>query len=121
MLLKKCEAGFREDLLVITEPLYVTISVTLYIEANEQSFGIKNRITEHLDDFLDPMAWDIGSLPDEAQILFMLGTGFIPGAVRGFTATARWQDGAVIRECALDALPRGPFMIGVSGNHTVHM
>jgi hypothetical protein len=125
LLLQKCEAGLREDLLIITEPLYVSISTAVYLQTSLKSFAVRNKVVEHLESFLDPLSrrngWDIGRLPDEAQIRFELGSGFIPGAVSGFIATARWQDGNSIRECALDALPRNPFMIGVSGGHTVQI
>ena len=125
LILQKCEAGLREDLLVITEPIYVSISISLFLQTSVKSFTIKNKVIEHLENFLDPLSprngWDIGVLPDEAQIKFRLGTGDIPGEIRGFTATARWQDGAVVRESTLDGLPKNPFMIGVSGSHTVHI
>ncbi|MCL1806970.1 MAG: hypothetical protein FWG31_04635 [Oscillospiraceae bacterium] len=125
MILEKCEAGLRENLITVTEPVYVSVSIAVFVETSLKSFAVKNQILSHLEAFLDPLpernGWRIGRLPSEAQIRFELGSGVIPGVVRGFTATARWQEGVKIRECALDSLKPGPLMIAVSGGHTVHI
>ena len=126
-LLSKCEATLTK--IYLNEPVYVEISVCVWAETNnmDQSFEIQDSLKTCIRNFLDPNAggngsgWQIGALPDAAQIYRMLHSSKYGAAVTCYAATARYIDKNGVHERALDEMKPGPFMIGVNGNHTVHM
>ena len=126
-LLAKCEATLTK--IYLNEPVYVEISVCVWAETNnmDQSFEIQDSLKTCIRNFLDPntggngSGWQIGTLPDATQIYRMLHSSQYGTAVAYYAATARYIDKNGVHERALDEMKPGPFMIGVNGNHTVHM
>ena len=63
--------------------------------------------------------WAIGVLPDEAQLSRMLHSADCGLVVRRFCAVARYADRRGVHERNLSDMRPTPFMIGVSGRHTI--
>ncbi len=115
--------------LVLSEPIYVEISVDVWAQTNsvDSVFEIQNTIRTAIEEFLNPLAsekypgWEIGLLPSDPQIRMMLQSIRVDALVRRFIATARYADRKGVHERSLDDLQGNPFVIGVSGDHKVHI
>lgn len=129
LLLERCEAALSPEDLILSEPVYVEISVSVWVKVggSAQSFQIQSRIREAIQDFLDPLpgehgkGWEIGVLPTEGQLKMLLQSLRFPGQVGRMIASARYVDRDGVHETGLDRLPGGPFAIGVSGEHHVYI
>lgn len=123
-LLSQCEATISPDDLYLTEPIYMELSVDVWVETAqmEKAFPIQNMLIDRITEFLDPLnGWEIGVLPDETQIDMMLHTAKIDAVIRRFTVNVRHIDRDGVHICGLADLPPSPFLIGVNGTHQVHV
>ena len=128
-LLERCEATVTQHALVLAEPIYMEISVSVWIraESNAQAFEIQNLLLENIRDFLDPLpangysGWDIGQLPTEGQLKMLLQSIQFQGRLSRVIAVAKYADRDGVHETSLDQLPNSPFAIGVSGEHHVYI
>lgn len=128
-LLERCEVTVEPEMLVVAEPVYVEISVSAWVKAESaaRAFDIQNLILDSIRSFLDPLSrpghngWEIGSLPSEGQLKMLLQSLRFQGHVGRMIATARYVDRNGVHEASLDALPRTPFAIGISGKHHVYI
>ena len=128
-LLQKCEATVPENALIVIEPSYVEISVDVWVCAPDadRTFEIQNRIRNGLREFLEPLSdgkragWKIGELPSEFQVRQMLRNIPCGAEVRRSVIAVRYTDRSGTHERGLDELTPTPFMIGVSGAHSVHV
>ena len=126
-LLKRCEATLED--LFLGEPIYVEISVSVWAEtANPaRAFEEQERLRRRIAEYLDPMTggsgsgWPIGVLPEDAQLSRMLHSAGGGAVVQRYSATVRYTDRSGVHERSLSDMVPGPFMIGVSGAHTVYM
>lgn len=129
LLLERCEAAVSPEHLILSEPVYVEISVSVWVKVGStaSSFQIQSRIQEAIEDFLDPLpgerskGWEIGVLPTEGQLKMLLQSLRFQGQMGRMIATARYVDRDGVHETGLDRLPGGPFAIGVSGKHHVYI
>ncbi|MCI8478897.1 MAG: hypothetical protein HFE97_11310 [Oscillospiraceae bacterium] len=125
-LLSRCEATLDPGRLILSEPIYVSISLTVWAETADahRAFELQTLIQQAIDEFLDPMGqngWDIGVLPTRAQLRMLLHALRGPGQVKRFLATARYVDPAGVHERSLEELPYSPFAIGIPGTHKVYL
>jgi hypothetical protein len=128
-ILAKCDATISRDMLSVTEPVYVMLSVSVFagISDEREAFTVQKTITGALEDFISPLAkdgsanWEIGLLPDEVQIKLLLHSLRIPASIRRVVISARYADEKGFRERNLSDIRTGPFMIGVNGRHTVRL
>ena len=128
-LLARSEATLESDCLILSEPVYVSISLTIWAQAEDahRSFELQTLIQEAVDRFLDPLeredsrGWDIGVLPTQSQLGMLLHALRGPGHVLRFLATARYVDRFGTHERSLDELPDNPFLIGVPGQHRIYV
>ncbi|MDR1572682.1 MAG: hypothetical protein LBS24_00020 [Clostridiales Family XIII bacterium] len=128
-ILGKCDATISRDMLSVTEPVYVMLSVSVFagISDEREAFTVQKTITDALADFLSPIAkdgsanWEIGLLPDEVQIRLLLNSLHVPASIRRVVTSARYADDKGFREQNLSDIRTGPFMIGVNGRHAVHL
>ncbi|MDR3295886.1 MAG: hypothetical protein LBT26_08685 [Clostridiales Family XIII bacterium] len=134
-LLEQCEATLSADALAIFEPIFAEISVDVWIRGadTQKSMETAAMIKTHIRAFLEPVppqgaggvygagaGWRIGETPTFAQIGAMLHN--IGGAVIGrFAVSARYTDRSGTHEQEIDALRGQPFVIGVNGEHRVHL
>jgi len=128
-LLDRCEATLTENDLVVTEPMYVEISASVWVKADDASvaFDIQDMVLQTIRNYLEPLTrpgcngWDIGELPTEGQLRMLLQTLRFSGHVERVITTARYTDRNGIHETSLDRLPDTPFAIGVNGEHRVYI
>lgn len=128
-LLSRCDATVTPECLVLSEPVYVEISVSVWVKADDaaRAFDVQNLILDSVRDFLDPLArpghsgWEIGTLPSEGQLKMLLQSLRFQGHVARMIAVARYVDRNGVHETGLDQLPDTPFAIGVSGEHHVYI
>lgn len=128
-LLAQCDATVTSDCLVLSEPVYVEISVDVWAKVDDTSraFDIQNLIENSIIDFLDPLkrpghnGWDIGTLPTEAQLNMLLQSLRFDGHISRMIAVARYVDPSGVHEAGLDNLPHNPFALGISGAHRVYI
>lgn len=128
-LLERCEATLTEDDLVVTEPMYVEISASVWVKADDASsaLDIQDLIKNTIRDYLNPLArpgfngWEIGELPTEGQLKMLLQTLRFSGHVERVITTARYTDRNGVHETTLDRLPDTPLAIGVNGEHHVYI
>lgn len=125
-LLSRCEATVAPDDFYLSEPTYIELSVDAWVETThqDQAFHIQNTLTERIRELIDPLGtpgWDIGELPDERWLGMQLRTAQVDAVIRRFCVSARRVEQDGVHECSLSELPRTPFMIGVNGQHRVHV
>lgn len=124
-LMSKSEATLRE--LMIGEPSYVEIDVNVWADTKntDHAFELQEELRRRIAEYLDPLSggsgggWAIGVLPDEAQLSRMLHSADCGLVVRRFCAVARYADRRGVHERNLSDMRPTPFMIGVSGRHTI--
>lgn len=124
-LLEKCELSINPDKLFIVTPLFVSISVEIWLEtkAVEDSFELQNHINQVLCDYIDPFAgnaWDIGMLPKESQIRLLVQSNRQNATIRHMTIEASYQDVKGVHVQSLRDLEVNPFMLGRNGRHKIH-
>ncbi|MDR1674393.1 MAG: baseplate J/gp47 family protein [Oscillospiraceae bacterium] len=122
-LLKKSEATLTEDCLAVTEPVFVTVSADIWIKVNDRSegFGVRDMITGLIESVIEPVTdvCKIGQLPAERELKASLNRIKGSVSVNYFNVTVRYTDLNGTHECELSALKVTPFMLGVSGRHSV--
>lgn len=124
-LMSKSEATLRE--LMIGEPSYVEIDVGVWADTRntDHAFELQEELRRQIADYLNPLTggsgkgWPIGVLPSEAQLSRMLHSTDLGLLVRRFCVTARYADRSGVHERSLSDMRPTPFMIGVSGRHTI--
>lgn len=125
-LLTRSEMTADSESLILTEPLFVEITLDIWAVARDaqRSFDIQNAILDSVEDFLDPLGshgWNIGELPDETQIRMMLHSVEGVGHISRYVITARYTDHEGSHETTLDRLPQNPFVIPINGSHRIYM
>ena len=125
MLLERCDAALAAEDLILSEPMYVEISVSVWVKLRgaARAFDVQNLILESIRTFLNPLSgnWNIGRLPTEGQLKMLLQSLRFAGHVGRMTAAARYVDRDGFHEAALDEMPDTPFAIGVEGTHQIHI
>ena len=125
-LLEGCELSVNEEKLDVTEPLFVEISVDVWVQVLEadDSFEIRSWMAEILDAYLDPVRnahWEIGRLPDAQQIRLRLGMEKKRALITRLAVTAAYSDEKGRHETEPEALAGNPFVAVRSGLHRIHV
>ncbi len=127
-LLSKCELCLNKEDLNIVDPMFVALSVDVWIKVNDynMSFEIKNNILEYLKLFIDPVVgnfhgegWGIGKLPREVQIYSFLKSKNIGAIIEKIIVTGKMKtmNGQVEKD--INQIRYNPFMMGINGDHHV--
>ena len=128
-LLAHCELTLNPDKLKILEPVYVDISVNVWVDvvSLDDSFEIQGLLYESLEEYLNPLGygksggWKIGSMPRKPQILMRLDVLKSRAVVKKSVMIARYTDSSGVHEADLSELKVTPFMVPRSGEHKVHI
>ena len=128
-LLERCDAMVTPECLVIAEPMYMEISVSVWVRVDDaaRAFDVQNLILDSVRDFLEPLpspghsGWEIGTLPTENQLKMLLQSLRFQGRIERMIAVARYVDRTGVHEVGLDQLPDTPFAIGINGEHKIHI
>lgn len=130
-LLKQCEMTVPEERLHVVEPIFVEISVAVWLEVMDMddSFDVQNNIMDTLKRYLDPVngggedgeGWEIGTMPKKTQLLLQLNGLKNQALIRKTSITARYTDNDGEHETDFDDLKLRPFMVCKSGAHQVNI
>lgn len=128
-LLKHCELTVVPEKLHIAEPIYVSISVSVWVNvvSIDDSFEIQGLLSSCLEEYLDPVSdgsgggWKIGTIPKKPQILMRLGVLKSRAIIKKSVMIARYTDAHGEHETDLSDLKVTPFMVCRNGEHYVHI
>ncbi|MBQ3789304.1 MAG: hypothetical protein II800_00060 [Lachnospiraceae bacterium] len=126
-LLKQCELTILPERLKIVEPIFVEISVSVWVKVLDidHSFEIRDEMRACLDDYLNPLGygtgrgWRIGVLPGRTQLLMRLSSLKSKAIVRRSVMIARYTDDTGTHEMDLDDVRVTPCMLCRGGEYTV--
>ena len=128
-LLKHCELTVVPEKLHIAEPIYVSISVSVWVNvvSIDDSFEIQGLLSDCLEEYLNPIGsggsngWKIGTIPKKPQILMRLGVLKSRAIIKKSVMIANYTDVHGEHEVDLSNLEVTPFMVCRSGEHHVHI
>ncbi|MBE5846491.1 MAG: hypothetical protein E7300_02305 [Lachnospiraceae bacterium] len=128
-LLEKCALTVSEEDIHIVEPMFVDISVDLWVESvkMDDTFEVQNVLQDCLRQYLEPLksesgaGWRIGTLPQKSPILMKLNILKSRAIVKKLAIIAKYTDETGVHEVDLDDVDVTPFMICRSGEHHVHV
>ncbi len=128
-LLQECEMTIGEEDLYITEPVFLKISVDVWIEINEidEMFHIRTLLLEHIYSFFHPIKTEagngymIGMLPGKQQIANMLHAIKFNGRMERYVVTAAYTDSKGVHETDLNRMRKNPFVVCMNGTHNIHI
>ena len=124
-LLNQCELSVDPSLLEIVEPLFLEVSVEVWIKVinEDDSFEVQQELTDMLTDYLDPVKnsnWEIGREAVESQIELRLNMEKGSALIRRMMINCRYQDEHGVHETELGELKGNPYTIVTSGEHKIH-
>jgi hypothetical protein len=128
-MLSHCELTCRRDALKIVEPVFVRISVRVWLAVKDMadSLEIREQWLSHIRDYLHPVGsdrhvgWKFGVLPRESQIRMMLTSIGTDAVIQRFGISAVYQDDSGVHETSLDSIRVSPSMICCNGEHQITM
>lgn len=128
-LLKNSELTLIPDKIHIVEPIYVDISVSVWVNvvSIDESFEIQGILEKCLEDYLNPIGydsgtgWKIGTIPKKPQILMRLSVLKSRAIVKKAVMIAHYTDVNGEHEVDLADLVVTPFMVCKSGKHKVNI
>lgn len=128
-LLSRCETVCGNTLVQVCPPVFVRISIKVWLNVSEpsKSIEIRQRWMDRMTAFLEPVngqggiRWQIGRLPGTRQIRLMLGELERTAGIAHMDVLAQYFDGQRTVEQELDRVEASPFMVCCNGKHSVHM
>ena len=128
-LLEKCEMMIHPKDLCLAEPVFVSISVDVWLKIQDMDdgFEVQNEYKDCLEQYLDAVGrgresgWKIGTLPEKSQIRRKLNSLKTKAKVQRIAVTAGYTDDTGTREMDLEDVQVSPFMIPRNGTHKIHL
>lgn len=122
----QCEITCKEEGIEIVEPVFVEISVKLWVTAKDmgESIEVSQKWLKGIECYLEPVGegehkgWEIGKLPGKSQLKMWLSS-VESGRICHISASARYQMGGLDYEVDLEELECLPSMVCVNGKHEV--
>ncbi len=126
-LTKYCEAVCGRDWIQVCPPVFVRISVQLWLNLSElsKSIEIRQRWLERIMAFLDPVnaqgeiQWRFGKLPRTGQIRLMLNTLTDSAQIVHMSIQAEYVEDSHTFVKELDEVVVNPLMICTNGTHQI--
>ena len=123
-----CEAACGRDWLQVCLPVFVKISVQIWLDLPELSKSIEIRQCWHerIMAFLEPVnargeiQWKFGKLPRTGQIRLMLNTLTDAAKIVHMNILAEYVEGTHTFVEELDKVVANPFMICTNGTHKIY-
>lgn len=128
-LLKHSAATYDKNEIVIEEPVFVKISVEVWIvlENPNMVFEIRDTILNRIRQFLEPLSdcasggWEIGKVPKESQIQMLLNSFSNGFYIKNYVITTSYVEGTKLRETDLNEASENPFAVCMNGTHKIHI
>lgn len=126
---KRCEMLYQEDEIEIVEPVFVYVSVDVWVRAADglDSFELQSLMQEQIENYLEPIqgaaygGWRIGSMPREKQIRMMLGTLENTIHIERYAVHASYRDEKGVHETDLEQVQENPFAVCCNGRHRIYV
>ena len=124
-LLEKCELSVSGEDLEIVEPIFVEVSVEVWVKVikGDDNFEVQQVLHRVLEEYLDPITnnrWDIGQMVKKEQIELRLNMEKGKALLQRLMVTAKYKDGNGCHEMDLKKLTGNPYVLVTSGKHTIH-
>lgn len=123
-LLENCELTISENNLHIVDPIFVDISVDVWVESLDidQNFEIQTILKESLNEYLNPLnGWKIGTLPKPSQLMMKINSIKNMAMIKKTIFVAKYTDAEGVHEMDLKDVKISPYMVCRSGEHNVHI
>ncbi|MCR4591186.1 MAG: hypothetical protein K5668_10250 [Lachnospiraceae bacterium] len=128
-LLKHSSITYSEEHLHIVEPIFVSISVSVWAEVKnlDDSFEVQNMYKDSLYKYFDPVSneedngWEIGVIPKKSQIMMRLGAVKTHAVISKTVIIANYVDKDGEHETDISDLEVTPFMVVRNGEHKVNV
>ena len=126
---KKLPLTIGRDCFEIVEPLFVRVSLDVWIIPNEKGkeFEVVGYWTDKINRFLNPLVingsggWPIGTLPTDKQFNMLFNDTGNLSKVDHYQVTASFSDEEGVHNCELSRLYDNPRVVPVNGTHNIHM
>lgn len=127
-LLHCCEMIYEAEELRIVEPVFVKISLELWIEHDlrKDIYELQQSWLRQMEEFLSPIQkdgtvqWPIGKLPRENQLRRMLHMLEKEVGVKHFSVSADYTDDKGQHRISLREIKGTPYMVCCNGSHRIH-
>lgn len=124
---KYCEMTCAPESLEIMEPVFVKISVHVWLGVKRlaDSMEVHDLWQSSIENYLEPVkdaihnGWKIGTLPKESQIRMMLNALETDSVLQNFSIQAVYQDNEGVHETTLDNVCISPYMVCCNGEHKI--
>lgn len=127
-ILRKCSVAIRPEQLLIIEPLFVEIHISVWMDLkDEDGFALKLKMKERLERYLDPvngrngLGWEIGVFPQYSQLRMEINAMKENAVVRKIMVTAGYHDGTGYHECGLKEVKGAEMAVIKSGKHHIYI
>jgi hypothetical protein len=128
-LLKSCDVTIEKEDICLTEPSFIRLDVEVWAKTKqiEQAFKIQHVMENRLSEFLHPVTgnfngdgWEIGVLPQKAQLYSFLKTLDLDCVVNKIILTG-FLEGTDKYGVDFERMQFSPFSMVVSGQHHVYI
>lgn len=124
-LFSHCELTVDPALLEVVEPLYVAVSVEVWIRTSDadDNFAVQQKLVTMLTEYFDPVknsSWEIGGEVTESQIRLRLNMEKGGAMIRRVLISGRYRDREGWHETELKNVSGNPYLLVVSGQHRIH-
>ncbi len=112
----------------VIKPVFLKVSAKLWfkVKTAENIYEIQRRAKEKISGFIDPLkgnfnncGWNIGELPNRAQIFSYVKSMGIEGSIERLILTVSDAEDAARTETHIADLKSNPFYMGINGEHEV--
>jgi hypothetical protein len=128
-LIEHCEMTCGPHDIQIREPIFVKISIDLWISVSDmsKSLEIKQLWLERITNYLEPTkqgktaGWQIGKLPSSKQIRLLLSTLETTATIENINIMASYTQDGRHHEVSIERIEKNPFMICCNGTHNIYI
>ncbi len=126
---RNCELTVPINELRVMQPVYVSVSVTLWVHVyeRENSYFVIKEIDKALKEFLEPVSgtgyhgWDIGEMPDKNQIIVRLKFIEDKAFIKELSLNCAYTDERGYHEEDIENIKIMPYMVVCGGVHKYRM
>ncbi|MBO4457643.1 MAG: hypothetical protein J5802_07980 [Butyrivibrio sp.] len=124
---KRCAITVAQGMIHIVEPVFVSISVGVFVMAMDpdEAFEVHNTVETIITEYLNPVStkdsqgWRMGTLPKESQILMKLNSLRNKAVIQRIIMIGKYVDAYGEHELDIKDIEVTPFMVVKSGKHKV--
>lgn len=124
-LLSKCELSIDEEHFELVQPLFVEISVHVWVSIieSDDSFDMQQHLLSVINRYLDPIQntmWNIGRMVSQGQMEMQLNIEKGSAVIERVMMSAAYKDENGRREVDIESLQGNPYVLVMNGEHKIH-